>query len=133
MKTVLDDEYIQIRVDEAKSSIEAEWKGFASEQDYKDRLDKVYEFTCQHRCTKQLTDMRNMKTIPDKANDWIQSNWFPKMVKQGIKKFALVNSKSVVAKLSVERADKGITDKTDKTGISTQFFDDLDSARGWLG
>ncbi len=132
METVLDDKYIQIRVDKSKSRIEAEWKGFAPEEDYKDCLDKVYEFTCQHSCTKQITDMRQMKAIPEKANDWIQSDWFPRMVKQGVKKFALVNSSSAIAKLSVERADKGIEEKVGKSGIDTQYFEDIDSARGWL-
>ena len=91
MQNLYEDEYMQIRYDEAHNCIEYNWKKFASSAKYKELLDKVYQFFVDKRCDRFLADARQMKAIPEDAQVWTDTDWFPRMIQAGTKFIAVVN------------------------------------------
>ena len=60
--------------------------------------------------------------------DWLNSFWFPQMIKGGLRAMAIMVPRKVVTQLSVKR----VMSKIDGKDLATSYFDDLEDARRWL-
>jgi len=132
MKILHEDDLTQIRHDPAQNCIEWEVKAFVPSKELMEFFEKVYDYSNEYNCTKNLVDMTKMGVIPEDVQDWFQESWFPKMIKIGVKQFALINSKSVITKMSVEKMDKDIEFMKEKFGITTAYFDNMEDAKAYL-
>ena len=59
MENLYEDEYIQIRLDDAHSCLEWEWKKFVPSDKYKELLDKAQQLFQDKGCNKFLSDFIN--------------------------------------------------------------------------
>ena len=132
MKILHEDNFTQIRHDPDQNCIEWEVKSFVPSMELMEFFEKVYNYTNEYNCTKNLVDMTKMGVIPEDVQDWFQESWFPRMIQIGVKQFALVNSKSVITKMSVNKMDKDIEDMKEKFGITTEYFDNINDAKTFL-
>ena len=71
-----------------------------------------------------------MKVIPNDAQIWVAKNWLPKMVQMGVYTFALVNTKSIIAKMSLKKIEENVQLK--EGDVTNAYFDDIEEARNWL-
>ena len=74
--------------------------------------------------------MREMKVIPNDVQMWVVKNWLPKMIEIGMDTVALVNTKSMIAKMSLKTLEQRVPLK--EGDFTNAFFDDIDEARKWL-
>ena len=132
MERLYEDTNIEIRLDSINKCIEYSWKDFVPSKDYIDLLEKVYHYSIQHECDKNLVDMRNMKVIPEDVLEWMQTDWLPRMLQEGIVKFALINTKSIIASMTVGRVVDGVREIGSEKGLKNAFFDELEGARAWI-
>jgi len=132
MKRLYEDRNIEIRLDSINKCIEYSWKDFVPSDEYIELLEKVYHYSIQHKCDKNLVDMRNMKVIPEDVLEWMQSNWLPRMLQEGIKMFALINTKSIIANMTVGKVVDGVREIGSDLGLRNAFFDELEGARTWI-
>jgi hypothetical protein len=132
MERLYEDRNIEIRLDSINKCIEYSWKDFVPSKEYIELLEKVYHYSVQHKCDKNLVDMRSMKVIPEDVLEWMQSNWLPRMLQEGIKKFALINTKSIIASMTVGKVVDGVREIGSELGLRNAFFDELEGARTWI-
>lgn len=132
MEILYEDEYIQIRLNSPHKCIEYHWKKHASIEELKNLMDKVYKFVSVHGCNKLLPDLSNLKKLPDEVRIWAESEWFPLLVKKGVRTFAIVKRSSDWTSDSVDRLYTTATASKVKLGITTAYFDDILKARSWI-
>ena len=132
MERLYEDRNIEIRLDSTNKCIEYSWKDFVPSEEYIKLLEKVYHYSVEHECDKNLVDMRNMKVIPEDVLDWMQSNWLPRMLQEGIVMFALINTKSIIASMTVGKVVDGVREIGDDLGLRNAFFDEIEGARAWI-
>jgi len=132
MERIYEDRNIEIRLDSINKCIEYSWKDFVPSKEYVELLEKVYHYSIQHDCDKNLVDMRKMKVIPEDVMEWMQTEWLPRMLQDGIKKFALINTKSIIANMTVGQVVDGVREIGSELGLRNAFFDELEGARKWI-
>ena len=128
MERLYEDRNIEIRLDSVNKCIEYSWKDFVPSKEYIELLKKVYHYSIQYECDKNLVDMRNMKVIPEDVMEWMQTDWLPRMLQEGIVKFELINTKSVIASMTVGQIVDGVREIGNERGLRNAFFDDLDGS-----
>ena len=129
-KKLYEDDLVLVSLNQDINAIEYAWKTFVKFDDYIKILEKIYQFTKEHGCKKNLIDMREMRVIPDDVQKWVVKNWLPKMMQIGMKTVALVNTKSMIAKMSLKKLEQRVPLK--EGDFTNAFFDDIEEARKWL-
>ena len=132
MNVLYEDDFTQIRHDAAQNCIEWEVKSFIPSKELKTFFERVYNYTEECNCNKNLVDMTKMGVIPEDVRDWFQEFWFPMMSDIGVKLFVLINSESVITQMSVNKMEEDIKGIKDKFGITTVYFDDIEKARSYI-
>ena len=125
-----EDALVKISLNKDIGTIEYAWKDFINFETHTKLLERIYEFTKEHGCKKNLIDMRDMKVIPNEVQTWVIKNWLPKMLQIGMNTVALVNSKSVIAKMSIKQLEQRVPLKEGE--LTNAFFDNIEEARKWL-
>ncbi len=129
MNVLHEDDLTQIRHDPTLNCIEWEVKAFVQSQELMAFFEQVQSYTSEFNCDKNLVDMTKMGVIPEDVQDWFKKKWFPMMADLGVNLFVLVNAKSAITKMSVNRMEKDISIIKEKFGIETIFFDNINDAR----
>ena len=129
-ENLYEDAFVKISLNKNIDTIEYAWKDFVNFETHVKLLEKIYEFTKEHDCKKNLIDMRDMKVIPNEVQTWVIKNWLPKMLQIGMNTVALVNSKSVIAKMSIKQLEQRVPLKEGE--LTNAFFDSIEEARNWL-
>ena len=76
-----------------------------------------------------------MKVIPEETIEFIESDWYPRMVKSGVIYWAMIYPGNIIPKMVTDRIGKEGTrvDETKKeAGVVEKFFDTLEKARAWI-
>ena len=63
---------------------------------------------------------------------WVETDWFPRVIQNGVTNFALIIPSSALAKMSINRLDEHIEEARNQAGIVTVYFDDIEKARSRL-
>ena len=130
MEALFENEYIQININRKNRFIEYQLKKCDSSEDYINSMEMVYDYVCQNNCNKVLPVLMNRNPIPHDARIWSISNWFPRMVKQGVRTYAIVNIRSDYVYDPKDKL-KAIYDRRN-TGVTIVYFNDVDEARSWM-
>jgi SpoIIAA-like len=120
--------HISIQFDSKTHSVIMEWKQFVRGDEFRSALDMGLNLLVQQGSSKWLADMRNMGVVAVDDQVWANIDWFPRAVKIGIRKMALVMPQSIVAQSSVIR----IMRRVDGINIETAMFDNQADAKQWL-
>ena len=126
MEVLYENEYIQIRLNDPNKCIEYQWKKHAPTEELKNLMDKVYKYVSVHGCNKLLPDLRNLEKLPDEVRLWAESEWFPLLVKKGVRIYAVVSANSALSR------DPTIKTSKNEFGVITRYFDDVLKARTWI-
>jgi len=132
MELLYEDKYIKINLDKAHSCLEYSWLQFTPAEEYKKLLDKVYDYTIQYGITKLSTDVKDMRVIPQDAQEWTNTDWFPRMMQQGVKHYAISRVKPGGASMSIKAMEQAVKEQMAMAGVTTEYFDDIESARKWI-
>ncbi len=77
---------------------------------------------------KQSSDNRNMGTHTAEDVEWVNSDWTPRAIKAGWKKWALVQPQSALSAMS----EKNLVDFFAENGIEVKIFETPEAGFKWL-
>jgi hypothetical protein len=104
-----------------------EWQGWASPTEFKAANDALVQAITEHHSTKVLGDSRQIKVIQKTDQEWVNRDWFPRILGAGLTRMALVLPKSGLAKMNIDDLVSRVADRLD-----VAYFATLDDAREWL-
>lgn len=121
-------DYLEVHWDENIKCVIMIWKKFAKGLDFRNGLDTGLNLIIEKNASKWLADLRSMQVIAVEDQNWSNEDWFPRAIKGGIRKMAIVQPTSALTKMGV----KNIMSKVGDAEIETSYFDDMDEAKSWL-
>jgi hypothetical protein len=116
-----------VRWDELSQAAHMEWQGWAAPREFRAANDALIEAIKDHKGSKLLGDSRQIKVIQSSDQDWVNGDWFPRILAAGLTRMALVIPLSGLAKMNIDSVVSRVADRLD-----TAYFATLDEARTWL-
>lgn len=133
MKTVYQSDFFLIEFDEEKKIIKSLWKEKKSEiteEQIKTEIEKAASIITEYKPSFIITDDRSRTFIYTvEIQQWVGLTLYKACVEAGIKKFAVLLPKDIVAQMSTEQVAE------EKRGIrkyELNMFSDEDKALEWL-
>ena len=117
-----------LRWDPGSGAVFIEWHGWADSTEFALLLEAGLRALKQYHGSRWLADCRNMKTIAQADQDWLDRSWFPRMLAAGLQRMAVLMPKNALAKMSVET----ILGKVPGTKLEVSYFATVGAAREWL-
>ena len=103
--------------------------GFLSPDEFKTIANQLLDILEKKKVKKQLNDIKRMKVLKPEVQEWLNTVWFPKAQKVGLKYFAFVVPDDIFGKMSMDGANRNAKDTF---GIEIQYFNTIDNAKNWL-
>jgi hypothetical protein len=116
-----------VKWDAESQAAHMEWQGWASPTEFKAANDALVQAITEHHSTKVLGDSRQIKVIQKTDQEWVNHDWFPRILAAGLTRMALVLPRSGLAKMNIDDMVSRVADRLD-----VAYFASLDDARNWL-
>ena len=104
-----------------------EWQGWAKPAEFRAANDALVQAIVDHHGSKVLGDSRQIKVIQKTDQDWVNRDWFPRILAAGLTRMALVMPASGLAKMNIDDMVSRVADRLD-----VAYFATLEDARKWL-
>lgn len=105
------------------------WKGFIPSAKYREALDKALDIAKKHKIKNWVSDIRQMKVIGVKDQEWAGTDWLGRAVAAGCySKQAVIMAEDVFGQASA----KNIITTAQNQRIEIQNFVRLEDAKSWL-
>ncbi|HET9054168.1 MAG TPA: hypothetical protein VFM90_08350 [Cyclobacteriaceae bacterium] len=118
MESLYQTSNISISLDSKTNTLICTWIGPQNEEALRQAGAKIKELFIAHNCTKILNDNTQVVGEWNHSTQWARNEWFPQMIRLGLKKFAWVLALDTVAQISAYWVSPGI--HIVKTFISTE-------------
>jgi hypothetical protein len=127
VKLYYEEDFIIVTYDPENSWIYADWKGYQTEGSVKEGCEKILEALLFYQSRAVLNDNTHVLGIWTPAAAWVGSDWFPRMEKAGLQRFAWVYSPSAMSRVSTKESLR----HTPNVHLVCTFFE-MDEAKKWL-
>ena len=124
----VDEPWLFMRWDEPSHGIFAEWKAFATSEEFRGALTKAIEIIRDRRARCFVNDTRKLELITDEDQRWILQTWTPQAVAAGLKRIAIVIAHTGLSKMAVEEMFK----EQASVRVDSRTFDSLPDAMQWV-
>ena len=114
--------------DPTLEAVHVEWQGWASSTERAACLEAGLRALVEHNASRWLVDGRAMKAVKKADQDWIDHDWFPRVLAAGLRRMAVVNPVSGLAKMNIE----DILARVAGSILQVGHFATVDEARAWL-
>ena len=104
-----------------------EWQGWAKPAEFRAANDALVQAIRDHRGSRVLGDSRLIKVIQKSDQEWVNTDWFPRILAAGLTRTALVIPQSGLAKMNIDDMVSRVADRLD-----VAYFATLAEARVWL-
>ncbi len=121
-------DYLRIDYDQNENVITMNWKEAVVSEEFREGLNKGLQCVEENAIKHWLADVRDMGALSNEDQEWSNNEWFPKIIKAGIKFMAVVISSDIFNQMTVDE----IMTKVPQTNIVHRNFDDMDKAKEWL-
>lgn len=134
-QTVYSDKYLDAFYDQDFKLIEHYWKKESeniTEAEYQTIHTNVVATILDNgwKGKKALLDNRDfLFTITPELQEWQAKHIFPKAIKQGLEKVAIIMSQELFSQMSIEQT----IEEHEEIEVITCYFDDISKAKEWLG
>jgi hypothetical protein len=105
-----------------------EWQGWANPTEFRAANQAIIRALKEHRASRALGDLRQMKAIQQSDQDWAKTEWLPEIMAVGLRQMALVIAKSGLTMMNVE----AILSRVPDTALDIEYFETIEEARAWL-
>lgn len=105
------------------------WQGPGVAADFKALLPAEIAALRRHGASKLLVDCRLQGPLPREDQDWADSEWVPKAIAAGLRRFAVVLPDNREAAINLE--DR--LGRVKRSELQIAFFERTQAARAWLG
>jgi hypothetical protein len=109
-------------------AVHIEWQGWADPAEFAAALEAGLNALSERRGSRWLADCRDMKTIQQSDQEWLDRNWFPRIIAAGLRRMALVIPKSGLAMTNLE----DIISRVPADKIDAEFFATVAQAESWI-
>ena len=109
-------------------AVHVEWQGWAHLTERMACLEAGLLALTEHQGSRWLVDGREMKAVKQSDQDWIDQDWFPRVLAAGLRRMAVVEAKSTLAKMNVE----DILGRVPATRLDVGYFATVEAATEWL-
>ena len=114
--------------DEARKTLNADWKGFFNTVEFRDAATKLVEEIKARRATSTVCDIQKLEVVIHTDQLWIRDTWVPLALASGLKRIAVVVALRGLAKFAAEAMIRLVG----RTGIETRLFNSCDDAMKWV-
>ena len=117
-----------LKWDPGSGAVYIEWQGWADSTEFALLLEAGLRALKEYHGSRWLADCRNMKTIEESDQEWLDRSWFPRMLAAGLRRMAVLMPRNALAKINVE----DILGKVPGTKLEVAYFATVAEARAWL-
>lgn len=117
-----------LKWDPTSESVYVEWQGWADSTEFALLLEAGLRALREHHGSRWLADCRNMRTIKESDQEWIDRSWFPRALAAGLRRMAVLMPKSGLTKMNVE----DILGRVPATKLAVAYFETIEEAKEWL-
>ena len=115
-----------VQLDRSSQSIVGVFEGFLQTTEHQAIGNRVLDLARQSGTTKLVIDTTKLKVIKQETQQWIENDWFPRAMQQGIRFMAFVVPEDVLGKMSTQRVNQK------SGGIEIQYVSSLMQAKSWI-
>jgi hypothetical protein len=126
-ETYLDKPYLSIRWRSVPQILYAEWKGYATSEEFRAALMTGVRAIREHHVVGYVSDARRAKVIAPDDTKWVMTVWLPKAVEAGLKRMAMVTASAGLGKVIIEEVVRDV----DAHGLSMRKFESVATATTW--
>jgi len=126
-ETYLDEPYLSIRWRAIPQILYAEWKGFATSDEYRAALLTGVRAIRERHVVGYVSDARKAKLVLPQDMQWAKDVWLPQAAAAGLKRMAIVTAETGLGKVILEDA----INEVDRPGFSIRKFDSVTAATTW--
>ncbi len=117
-----------LRWEPALRAVCLEWQGWADPAEFAAALEAGLGALIEHRGSRWLADCRDMKTIQQSDQEWLDQSWFPRVIAAGLHRMAVVIPKSGLAMTNLQ----DIIRKVPANKIDVAFFLTVAESERWI-
>jgi hypothetical protein len=117
-----------VRWDQSGELVLVQWEGWADSAEFAALLEAEVLALSEHQGSRLLADCRRQRVLRPDAQDRAGTEWLPRAVGAGLKRFAIVLPTSVLAAMNVQDRLAHVP----KTTLDIAYFEGLDEARAWI-
>jgi hypothetical protein len=122
-------EYAKIELVNNSSTILLTWKGFIPSATYRETLDKSLEIAKKFKIKKWISDIKQIKVIGVKDQEWAGTDWLSRAVGAGCyHKQAVIMADDIFGQASAKKILTTIQNQE----VEIQNFNKLEEAITWL-
>src|SRR6202521_2604302 len=126
-ETYLDEPYLSIRWRAIPQILYAEWKGFATSDEYRAALLTGVRAIRERHVVGYVSDARKAKVILPEDEKWGREVWLPQAVAAGLRRMAVVTAGAGLAQGEYDDAAADM----DSHGLSMRTFGSVAEATVW--
>jgi hypothetical protein len=108
------------------------WKGYATSAQFRDASELVLREIQQRRGSKLLSDAKEFVLIGATDQNWLSTNWIPRVLQAGVRKIALVMPRFYFNRVAVDAVTQRLAQDVANELVSIEYFESRESARSWL-
>jgi hypothetical protein len=105
-----------------------EWQSWASSAEFVAALDAGLLCLTEHRGSRFLADCTAMKAVKQFDQEWLDQDWFPRVLALGLRRMAVVTPKSGLVRMNV----KDMMARVPATKLEVAHFATVAEAKEWL-
>jgi len=114
------------KIDNTCKAAVTSFKGFLELEEHKNIGNEVLDLAIKNGFSKMIIDTTELKVIRQDTQKWIETDWFPRANKSGIKYMVFIVPTDVLGKMSTTKVNV-------KAGsIEIQHVNTLSKAKDWL-
>jgi hypothetical protein len=118
----------RITYDPDLSAVISIWNGYATSTQFREGTEEQLAVMQANQSNKMLVDLREMVLIGREDQDWMDKNYIPKSIEEGLRVVAVVQPDNYFNKVAVE----GIIFKINKQELKVNYFKSFVKAIEWL-
>jgi hypothetical protein len=126
MELIYENKYGKAEYDSTTKTVRTQYIGISMVEPIIDYLRKVIQFSQKYPIRHGVTNLTQMKGTFTGAMDFIENEFYPKMINNGLLTYAMVISNDIFTKFAAEELTKRIGGKLD-----WRVFSDLEEAEKW--
>ena len=116
-----------VKWDRPLQAARIEWQGWAKPAEFRAANDALVQAITAHHGSRLLGDTRQIKVIQESDQEWVNRDWFPRVLAAGATRMALILPASGLAKMNIDDMVSRVADRLD-----VAYFASLGDARAWL-
>lgn len=126
--TIYENESVALWFHPEKKIVHHKMKKWVADQEFRTLLDKGYDQLRSHKAIKWLSDDRGNSALKAEDEQWVKTDWLPRVLKAGWKYWGVVLPEKVVGQMNLKRHAEDFK----KLGITVQVFTSPEDALKWL-